>query len=104
MLRENWTTFSITANKYFLPTQSNFIIRFKAISHFTSQNLEAIDQPVPEIKNDNDRHKVNVPIKGVLSLRSYEKWDSESISILPNGIKRRKKSTIRIIVRTLIWH
>ena len=56
MLRENWTTFSIIVNEYFLPLLSNFLLRFKAVSHFISQNLEAIDPPVPEIKNYNDRH------------------------------------------------
>ena len=56
MLSENWTTFSITIKKYFLPLQSNFFVRLKAVLHFILQNLEAIDHPVTEIKNYNDRH------------------------------------------------
>ena len=51
MLFKNWTEFSITVNKYILPLQSNFFVRLKTDSHFISQNLEAIDRPVPEIKN-----------------------------------------------------
>ena len=60
MLLENSTTFFITVNKYFLPLQSNFFVRFKADltstlhPHFISQNLEAMAHPVPEIKNYND--------------------------------------------------
>ena len=50
MLHENWPTFSITVNKYFLPLQSNFFVKFKGLLHFISQNLEAIDRPVPVIK------------------------------------------------------
>ena len=56
MLCKNWTTISITVNKYFLPLQPNFYVRSKAVSHFVSQNLEAIDRPVLEIKNYNDHH------------------------------------------------
>ena len=56
MLLENWTTFSITVNKYFLPLQSNFVVRLKAVSYFDSQNLEGIDHPLPDIKNYNYRH------------------------------------------------
>ena len=56
MLRENWITFPITVNKYFLPRQSNFFVKLKTVSHFISPNLEAIDRPVPEIKNYNDCH------------------------------------------------
>ena len=50
MLRENWTTFSITVNKYFLPLQSKLFVKLKAVSHFILQNWEAIDHPVSEIK------------------------------------------------------
>ena len=54
MIRENWTTFFITSvNKYYLPLQSNFLVKLKAISHCISQNLEVIDHPVPEIKSYN---------------------------------------------------
>ena len=56
VLRENWTTFSITINKYFWPPQSSLFVRLKAVSQFISQNLGATDHPVPEIKNYNDRH------------------------------------------------
>ena len=49
ILRENETTFSITVNKYFLPLESNSFLRLKATSDFISQNLGAIDHPVPEI-------------------------------------------------------
>ena len=56
MLRKNWSTISITINKYSLPLQSNFAIRLKAVSHLISQTLEAIDHSVPEIKNYNHRH------------------------------------------------
>ena len=55
MLRENWTTFPITVKKYFLPRQSNFNVSLKAVKHFISQNLEAFDHPVLEIKSYNDR-------------------------------------------------
>ena len=58
MLRESWTTFSITVNQYSLPLQSNFFVRLKTVSHFISQNLEAIDHPIPEMKNYNDFHMV----------------------------------------------
>ena len=58
MLCENWTTFSITENKYFLRLQSKFFVRLKAVSHSISQNLEAIDHAVPEIKNYNYRHGI----------------------------------------------
>ena len=51
MLRESWTTFSITVNKYFLPLQSKFTVRLKAVLYFISWNLQAIDYPVPEIEN-----------------------------------------------------
>ena len=64
MLRENWTTFSITVNKYFFLLQSNFSVRLKAVWHFISQILEEIDHPVPEIKNYHDRHmcfRINTP-------------------------------------------
>ena len=53
MLRENWTIFSIVVNKYFLPRESNFYVRLKAVSHFISQNLEAINRPDPKVKNNN---------------------------------------------------
>ena len=56
MLRENWPQFSITVSKYFLPLQSNFPVRLKTVLHIISQNLKAIDRPVPEIKHYNDRH------------------------------------------------
>ena len=56
MLREKWPTFSITVNKFILPLQLNFVVRFKAASHFISRNLEAVDHPVPEITNYNDHH------------------------------------------------
>ena len=46
MLRENGIIFSISANKYFLPLQSNIFLKLKAVSHFTSRNWEAIDHPV----------------------------------------------------------
>ena len=52
-LPENWATFFITVNKFFLPLQSNLFVKLKAGQHFISQNLEAIDRPVPEIKNYN---------------------------------------------------
>ena len=58
MLCENWTTFNITIHKYFLTLQSKFYGRLKVVSHFMSQNLEAIDHPLPEINNYNDRHMV----------------------------------------------
>ena len=51
MLRENWATFIITVNKCFLPLQWKLVVKLKAVSHFISQNLEAIDHPVSEIKN-----------------------------------------------------
>ena len=38
MLRENWTKFSITVNKYLSPIQSNFFVRLKTMSHFILQN------------------------------------------------------------------
>ena len=38
ILRENWTTFSITVNKYSISLQSNFFLRLKAVSQFISQN------------------------------------------------------------------
>ena len=65
MLREKWTTFFSIVNKYFLPLQSNFCVRFEAVSHFISQNFEAIDHPFTEIKNYNDRHMVfsNITMK-----------------------------------------
>ena len=56
MLREIWTTFSITVNKCFLPLQWNFSVRLTAVSHFVSQNLQAIDHPVPEINNYHNCH------------------------------------------------
>ena len=56
MLREKWTRFSITVNKYVLPLESNIFVRLKAISHFILQNLEAINRPVSEIENYNDCH------------------------------------------------
>ena len=34
ILCENWTIFSITVNRYFLPLQSNFHARLKAVLHF----------------------------------------------------------------------
>ena len=55
MLRENWPIFSFAVTKYFLPLQSNFVVRLEAVSHFISQNLEAIDHPVSEINNYTDR-------------------------------------------------
>ena len=64
MLHENLPTFSITVSKYFLPLQSNFFLRLKAVSHFISQNLKAIDGPVPEIKIikiDMWRFRINTP-------------------------------------------
>ena len=39
------------SKKYLLPPQSNCFVRLKSVSHFISQNLEAIDHPVPERKN-----------------------------------------------------
>ena len=56
MLRENWTAFSITVDKYFLPLQSNFCVRLEVVSHYISQNLEAVDHLVSEIKNYNECH------------------------------------------------
>ena len=56
MLCENWPTSSITVNKYFLLLESTFFVSLKTVSHFIWQNLEAIDHPIPEIKNYNDRH------------------------------------------------
>ena len=56
MLRENWPTFFITVDKYFLSLQSNSFVRLKAVLHFISRILEAIDHPVSEIKNYNDCH------------------------------------------------
>ena len=56
MLRLNWSTFSMTVNKYFIPIASNFFLRLEAFSHFFSQHLYAIDHPVPVIKNYNDRY------------------------------------------------
>ena len=60
MRRENWITFFITVDKHFLPLQSNFFVRLKAVSYSISQNLEAIDHPVLEIKNYSDR-RINAP-------------------------------------------
>ena len=56
MLGGNRPTFPITVNEYFLPLQSNFLVKLKAISHFILQNLGAFDHPVAEMKNYNDRH------------------------------------------------
>ena len=36
VLREKWTTFSITVNKYLLPLQSNFVVGLKVGFHFIS--------------------------------------------------------------------
>ena len=50
MLRENWTMFSITVNKYILPFQPNFAVRLWAVLHFDSQNLESLDHSISEIE------------------------------------------------------
>ena len=57
MLRENWPTFCITVNKYFLPLQPNLFVSLKAIQLYIPKNLEAVYHPVSEIRNYNGRHK-----------------------------------------------
>ena len=64
ILRENWTTFFITVNKYFSPLLTKFFVRLTAALHFISQNSEAIDHLVPEIKiimTMTWRFRINTP-------------------------------------------
>ena len=78
MLRKNWSTLFITVSKDFLPLQSNSFVSLKAVQHFISQNLEAIDHPVPEIKNYNDRH-VAFPHKYTWILwHNYTLWHEKN--------------------------
>ena len=57
MLREKWIALFVTVSKYFLPLESNFFVRFEAVSHYISKNLEAVDHLVSEIKG----FRINTP-------------------------------------------
>ena len=94
MLRENWPTFSITVNKYFIPIKSNFFSRLKAVSHFFLQNLEAIDRPVPEIKNYNDRHMAFSHKYIWILWKNYKLWHRKRWRIGGEAIE---------ILKTFFW-
>ena len=56
MLRENWTTFSITVNKYFLPLQSKFFCKFKGCFALLLTKFKDNWQSSSRKKNYNDCH------------------------------------------------
>ena len=91
ILCENWTSFSITVNKYFLPLQSNSFIRLKVVLRLISQNLQDIDHPVPEIKKYNDRHMAFLHKYTWILWQKYMSW-------------HRKRWRIWICIFTIYCH
>ena len=66
MLRENWTTFSITINNYFLPLQSNFFCKIEGCFTLHLAKFRGNWPSSSGDKNYNVRH--------MAFLHKYRKW------------------------------